>query len=325
MSRGEQLYRQWSILQELRARRVSRRQLADTLGVSKRTISRDITALSMFPICEEHEGIDVFYSLVRGAKIPSVAFDAEEVAAVLLAESSVLAALEGSPYCEHVASAIKKIALLQRDASDRRLRNLPPVFHSSFAKPTSPGEIQQRLIDAATRRQLVEMNYWTAERDDAQVRTVEPYFVHLHPYGIHLIGFCRQRQDFLYFDLQCIREFAVLHETFVARDFDLHSFLETTFDGCRGTPVQDVHLRIRQPTAGRVRGQFFHASQKVTEVKGALEIRFRAGAPRAIAARVLSLGPDCEVIKPLCLRAEVAKKANEIHMLYVEDPISNNP
>ena len=63
MAHGDQLQRQWSILDLLSEGRKSRRELAEQLGVSLKTIARDIEALSLFPIAEERDGIDVVYEL----------------------------------------------------------------------------------------------------------------------------------------------------------------------------------------------------------------------------------------------------------------------
>lgn len=77
-----------------------------------------------------------------------------------------------------------------------------------------------------------------------------------------------------------------------------------------------MHLRIREPTAHWARERFFHRTQQITEHEGGIELRFRAGAPAAIAARVLGLGPDCEVLAPESLRRKVAKRARAISQLY---------
>ena len=318
MSRGDQLIRQWTILSRLSSGRRSRRELADELGVSLKTISRDVVSLSIFPIAEEREGIDVFYALVPGARTPSVRFSAQERVALLLSERTILRALEASPYAEAVAAALAKVDLLHRESAEGALPRPPQVFQSSFLKPTVPADLQQRLHRAALERRLVRLDYFTVERQRSSERVVEPFFLHLHPHGLHLIAYCRDRQDFLYFSVNSVRSAQVLDETFSpeARGFDLDAFLETVFDGRRGQPILDVHLRIADPTAGWARDHFYHSSQEIIDIDGGVELRFRSGAPEAIAARVLSLGPDCEVLAPLSLAQDVARKARDIQGLY---------
>ena len=103
---------------------------------------------------------------------------------------------------------------------------------------------------------------------------------------------------------------------------DIAAFLETIFDGRRGLPILDVRLRVREPTASWARERYYHPTQELDDVDGGVEIRFRAGAPGAIVARVLSLGPDCEVVAPASLRRAVAARARELAARYagVEGP-----
>lgn len=326
MARGEQLHRQWSILDRLSEGRVSRRALAEQLGVSLKTITRDIEALSLFPICEEREGIDVFYQLVHGAA-PRVRFEPEEVAALLLSKRTVLGALAGSPYAKAVASAFAKIALIQRDRTERELRRLPEVFQSSFEPPRVRAGLQERLIEAALERRRVWIRYYTAERAAHSERVVEPLFVRLHPHGLDLVAYCLGRGDVLSFNVHCIEALQVLDDRFdaAARAFDLERFLATTFDGRRGEPVIDVCLRVRLPTAAWARNHFYHATQELREIEGGVEIRFRSGAPEAIAARVLSLGPDCEVVAPASLARRVAEKAAAIAARYRDREGASDP
>ncbi len=318
MSRGDQLIRQWTLLRLLADGRRSRRELAQELGVSLKTITRDVLSLSLFPIAEEREGIDVFYTLIAEARTPQVRLSPEELLALRLSEETLRGALEGSPYAAAVAGALSKIDLFLRETDERALARRPQVFHSSFLKPHQRSDLQEQLHDAALSRRLVRLTYFTAERGTTGERLVEPYVLHLHPRGVHLIAYCRERQDFLYFSLGAIQALDVLGETFdpQAHPFDLQAFLATVFDGRRGTPLLDVHLRIKEPTAHWARDQVYHPSQELTEIEGGIELRFRAGAPEAIAARVLSLGPDCEVLAPPTLAQEVAAKARAIAELY---------
>ncbi len=314
MSRGDQLRRQWAILNAVSGARVSRRELARRFAVSRKTITRDLEALTMFPIVEEREGVEVYYQLLRGARTPPLQLEERELAALLLSERTLLAALDDTPYRADVAAALEKLALLQREHAYRRLRALPDVLLSSFEKSAAPTDHHERLLDAARRRRRVWLDYHTAERGRDRERVVEPYYVHLHPHGRHLVAYCLERQDFMYFDIHCVRALRVLEQGFdpSARPLELDDFLATVFDGQRGLPVLDVHLRIYEPTARWARDRFYHRSQRVEPFPGGVELRFRAGAPRAIAARVLGLGPDCEVISPPSLRARVAALARGV-------------
>jgi len=318
MSRGDQLHRQWSILQHLSEGRKSRREFAKDFDVSLKTITRDIDALSIFPIAEEREGIDVYYRLLRGFEAPGIQFSPEEVAALVLGKRTVLNALENSPYEEAFASALAKVELLQKDNAYRKVKALPQVFQSSFFKPQVQNDFQEQLLTAAIEHRVVWLKYFTVERQAISEREVEPFFLHQHPHGFHLIGYCLKREDFLQFGINHIQEIKVLEKTFAPeeRAFDLDAFLRTVFDGHRSLPILDVRLHIKYPTAHWARERFYHHSQQIKEVEEGIELHFRSGGSEAIVSRILSLGPDCEVLSPPELQKRVAEKSKEISMLY---------
>lgn len=238
----------------------------------------------------------------------------------MLGKRTLQAAVTGTPYAAAVGDALAKVEALQRERA-RRV-SLPDVFQSSFDQPRVDEPLRARLLEAALARRVIAFEYYTVERDAVSDRVVEPFFLYLHPRGLQLIAYCRTRAALLSFHVSCVRALRVLEERFdpEARAFDLEEFLATTFDGQRGLPVLDVRLRIREPSARWARAHFYHQAQEIEDVAGGVEIRFRAGAPQAIAARVLSLGPDCEVLAPPELRRLVAEQARAIWRLYEDDP-----
>lgn len=324
MARGDQLRRQWLLLDALSSGRKSRRELAEDLGVSRKTITRDIAALDVFPISEQPDGIDVWYELVRGARTPALHLDAHERAALVLAEPSLRRAVEGSPLAGALSTVLDKLRLIQRDLAWRSRDARPPAFLSAFDKPRVPEHAD--LVQAAMDHRLVRITYYTPRTGIVRDRTVEPYHVHLGPHGVFLVAYCRLREDFLYFAVGSIRRMVVLAERFDPRPLDLDGFFATVFDGQRSLPVLDVHLRIRAPTATWARERFYHPSQVVTDVEGGIEVRFSSGGEDAVAARVLALGPDCEVLAPPRLRQAVAARAAaiaEVHTRPLDPPVQD--
>jgi len=268
----------------------------------------------MFPIAEEHDGIDVYYQLLRGERAPALRFEPDERAALTLAEPSMLRALEGAPFADGVARALDKLRLIQRDHTWRSRESRPAVFLSHFDKPQVPEH--EPLLQAAMERRLVRLTYFTPSAGRVRDRVVEPYHLYLDPHGLFLIAWCHTREDFLSFAVGSIQRMCVLTTRFSPRPLDLDAFLDTIFDGQRSLPILDVHLHIRAPTAAWARERFYHHSQTIEPREDGVEVRFRSGGEDAIAARVLSLGPDCEVLAPERLRQAVARAAAAIAAQY---------
>jgi predicted DNA-binding transcriptional regulator YafY len=311
VARGDQLARQWSILNALCAGRHSRRALAATHGVSLKTITRDIDALSYFPITEERDGIDVYYRCAASFRPPQVHFTGDEAAALVLGRTHALDALTDMPLRPHFESALDKVERLL-GASARRQST---VWQTALHLPALTTAHIDSLTAAITGRRAVRLRYFTAVRQQMSERIVEPCCLQRHPYGVQLIAYCRTRAALINFNLNLIDALIVLPDPFdMTPHLDaLPAFLETGFDGLYTHPVIDVHLRLQPPAAWWMRDRFFHASQTITtEPDGTVHIRFRAGGFDAIVARVLSLGPSCTVLAPVSLRSAVEQQAQAI-------------
>ena len=127
MPRGDQLTRQWKLVQLL-AGHLGRTlaQLTEELGVTKRTVQRDIEVLSDagFPVTSEMRNGTVFWHFIEG-------FHAEAPIALTLTEQMALyfskglfKPLQGTPIYESLESAIQKIGSQLPAQSFKFLRGL---------------------------------------------------------------------------------------------------------------------------------------------------------------------------------------------------------
>lgn len=317
MARGDQLYRQWAILVTLTRGARSRRDLARDLGVSRKTITRDIDALSaLFPIAEDRDGIDVIYTCASPHRLPHVAWTPRESAAARLGRESVLKALSHAPFRGALASALDKAdAQQQQRLNGGDARDLSEAYRADFNAPSAREEHQRTLLEAALKRRRVRMRYFTAVRQARSTRVVEPFLLHLHPYGLHLVAHCLTRGEVISFNVNLIEAVEVLDQTFdpATRGFDRDAYLASGFDGYYQGPLMAVHVVIHPPSSYWVRDRFFHVTERFhTRPDGAVELRFEARGDDAIAKRVLGLGPDCEVVAPEALRDLVRQYAQAI-------------
>ena len=322
MARGDQLIRQWSILHRIKQGRCTRRELAQEFDVSLKTILRDVDALSLFPIVETHEGIDVFYELMEGSRAPGLWFAPEELISLVFAGDLVLKTLKKTPFHDAFASILNKVKTAQKGRSFRRLNRFPEVFQVFSSSQRHNRRIQesmlQELIDAALETRCVWMKYFTSSRQVLTERVIEPFVIYQTPHGLRLIAYCHKREDTIFFNVNQIQELKVLSERFdlEKRRFDLETFISTSFDDMRCEPVVDVLLHIRYPTAYWAQDRNFHPSQKVEKVDDGVLVSFRSGGMPAIAACVMGVGTDCVVLEPPELREMVAKKAQAIANHY---------
>ncbi|MFP7722364.1 helix-turn-helix transcriptional regulator [Lysobacter sp. A3-1-A15] len=227
MRRADRLF---LLVNALRGRRraVPARVLADDLGVSLRTVYRDVADLQHSGIPIEGEP-GVGYMLRKGADLPPLAFNAEELEALIVG-IRFARAFAGARLGAAAMRALLKIEAVVP----------PPVYaRASRIAILAPGgrgergaafsESLDRLHLAIAERQLLRVRYVRADGQE-NTRDIEPLCVLFWGGSWTLAGWCRLRGAFRQFRLDRIRECVHTGETYAvdpARGFEA---LMRTFD-----------------------------------------------------------------------------------------------
>ena len=110
--RGDQLARQWQLIQRLAKSRggVHLDALAEDLGCVRRTVYRDLDALMFagFPVVSERRDGRVYYRFLETFRLGDVPFTPDEVLALAFGED-LLRVLEGTVFHDSIRSALTKI------------------------------------------------------------------------------------------------------------------------------------------------------------------------------------------------------------------------
>jgi len=209
MRRADRLF---LVIHALRGRRtaLAARSLADTLGVSLRTVYRDIADLQLSGVPIEGEA-GVGYVLRKGADIPPLMFSAEELEALVVGTRFVKA-FAGQRLHRGAQAALLKIeAVLPPELKQRAMR-------SRIFAPAGWNEARTGLVDrlhaAIAAQQVLRLDY----RDEAgrgSLREVEPLCLAFWG-GVWTLGsWCRLRMDFRTFRPDRIVAFEPTGERFV--------------------------------------------------------------------------------------------------------------
>ncbi|MCX4160383.1 MULTISPECIES: YafY family protein [Paraburkholderia] len=202
--------RLFQIAELLRGRRLTTaQQLADWLGISLRTVYRDVRDLQLSGVPIEGEA-GIGYRLSRAASLPPLTFTAEELAA-LAAGARILESWGGASFAGGARSALAKIASAMpadKRAALERLAVFAPSFHVEqefFVKV----DALHRAVDS---RHVVSFPY----RDRLGAHTERRVW----PLGLIYLGgrwmvgaWCELREDFRNFDIARMGGVALL-ETF---------------------------------------------------------------------------------------------------------------
>jgi predicted DNA-binding transcriptional regulator YafY len=209
MRRADRLF---LIIHALRGRRTAlpARRLAETLSVSLRTIYRDVADLQLSGVPIEGEA-GVGYMLRKGADIPPLMFNAEELEALVVG-SRFVRAFAGERLSQSAKAALLKIeAVLPAELRARTQRS------RIFAPPRrdrleATGTID-RLHEAIAKQHVLRVDY----RDEAgksSLREIEPLCLAFWGGAWTLGAWCRLRADFRNFRPDRIADFSASGETF---------------------------------------------------------------------------------------------------------------
>jgi predicted DNA-binding transcriptional regulator YafY len=228
MRRADRLFQ---IVQLLRARGLlSAAQLGDELGVSIRTIYRDIDDLreSGVPVLGE---AGVGFQLQKGFELPPMTFDAEEIEA-LVAGARMIQRWADPELGAAARRAIAKVEAVLPPMLRDRVKGTPlyaPRIDGAAPRvegisPVDGPDTLGMLRRAIAARRKVALRYVRKDGHYAE-RRVRPVGLFFWGTGWSLAAWCELRQDWRSFRPDRMREAAPLDETWDDPDVTLEAFL----------------------------------------------------------------------------------------------------
>lgn len=216
-----------AILTQLQTKRIlTSGAIAETFGVSKRTIFRDLKALEQagVPIVtEEGKG----FSLMEGYKIPPVMFTENEASALVTTEHLVLKNRDSSLIKEYLGAITKVKAVLGRSAKEK-MELLSSRIAVSPAIPNAVGSDSLSLIqNALTSFRVLDILYQSEHGSQSTRRKIEPFaFYYSLQQNWTLIAWCRLRRDYRMFRLDRMSGINMLEASFKPHQLTLKDYLE---------------------------------------------------------------------------------------------------
>lgn len=313
--RGQQLARQWQLLQRLARSRagVGVEELADELECVRRTVYRDLDALQYagFPVVSEKRDGRVYYRFLDTFKLGDVPFTPDEILALAFGED-LLRCLQGTVFHDSVQSALAKIrtalgpeiaVYLQRLGQSFRVLPGPHKRYAEFR------DVIERLNQAVLERRTVHMRYRTGRTGARATRDLDPYRVWYRSGGLYVVGLDHRSGEIRTFAVDRIERLAVTQRRFEVRaDFDFDAWSAGAF-GVVAEPAVPVRIRFDRSQAAYVAERSWHPSQVVMPLPGGgVELAMRVGAGQELQSWVLSFGGAAEVLEPAELREAVARE-----------------
>ncbi|HKX48705.1 MAG TPA: YafY family protein [Gaiellaceae bacterium] len=289
------------------------REIADRLGVDRRTARRYIAALQDLGIpIEGQRGVGGGYRIRPGFRLPPLMLTDDEAVVVAL---GTLAAgrlgLTGS--AESVDGALAKIHRVLPDGLRRRVEALEETLDfTASARGSAPvgGETVLLLAEAIRRRRRLRMAYRSYAGEDTE-RELSPLGLVVHTGRWYLAAFDHDRDDLRTFRADRIRRPVLDDEPAVPppTGFDAVAYVSTSL---ARTPWRwEVEVLLDLPfdqAARRVPATL----AELVEAEGGTLLRIRVGSLDWAASVLAGLGCGFTIVRPEELRTSIRALADRL-------------
>lgn len=297
-------------------------ELAEGSGVDRRTIHRDLQAISEagYPVTAEWHGNRKLYRFITGFRdVPPIGFSLQELLTLYFLRSH-LETLQGTPFHDDLDSIFRKINSVlppRYGAHLERLASITLPIIQGVRDYSKVAALLTELRKALLFQQKVKLHYKTPARTRAELYSVDPYSFIFYKGGLYLQGYAHNRRSIRTFAVERITEVVTLSERF---EIPLEYLPEKQFSGAFGIVKEEplhVRLRFAKTVAHSIAERIWHPTQKIKRLRsGEVELSFTAGGRMEILAWILSYGEHVELLEPAQLRLELAEKTRRLAQLY---------
>lgn len=300
--------------------------LADVLGVSQRTIYRDMDALSLahVPVSMDY-GPGGGYYLPDDYRFDSTLFTREEAVSLML---GVAMADNYSLFADdddlHRALLKLEAALPEGYRADISAARQRILFDTAawYSRPTTTAFLET-IRSALWGAQQLDILYPSTHSAPSEWRRVDPYGIvykgvsrrHVRTGIWYLVAYDHRCRSFNAFRVSFIEDVKVRDEKVIIRpEFDLHAYWE----GMRGQlepplPALTLKLRVNVGARAALRGEY---SVLREDPDGTLIVRVSQESVESAVVYTLALGANAVVLCPAKVREAVARAAHNIAALY---------
>ena len=324
MARGDQLARQWKIIQSLISSRHGKSvpEMAQALGCHRRTVYRDLEALQAagFPVYTDRVDGRNQWSLLDTARhnIP-IPFSLPELMALYFSRG-MMKVLKDTVFYDSLESLFDKIKTTLPAEYIQYLEQIENSLEVSAKPYKQYGRILETIemvSQAAVEKKQIEIAYYTMSRKSHTRRKISPYKIWFFDGSFYLIANCGLREDIRIFALDRIKELEITGESFeTPEDFNIDEFMRSSFGVFHGEPVQ-VRIWFAADIAEYIGEKVWHSSQRLEpQDDGSVIFEAEVAGTEEIKYWVLKWGAKARVLAPEVLAEETREEVEAMLDIY---------
>lgn len=314
MNRVDRLH---AILVHLQSKKkVTAQEIADRFELSLRTVYRDIKALDEagVPIIGE---AGIGYSVMEGYRLPPILFTKDEASSLLLG-AKLVQRFTGQSDRRNFETAMFKVKAVLRSSDkdfveelDSRIVIRMHPTHAQNETELHMSVLRQSLVE----RRVIRIRYYSAYKEEATEREVEPIGLLYYSLSWHLIGWCRLRRDYRDFRLDRIRQISLLDDVF---NDSPHPSLQEYMQQLRSEQeLTEIVVSFEKDMARIVtREKYFYGFVSEEEKEGRIHMRFLSSHPEYLCRWLLMFTDGIKIETPEPVVPIMQKLMTELQGVY---------
>jgi predicted DNA-binding transcriptional regulator YafY len=285
--------------------------IARECGVTERTIYRDIISISEanIPIYYDHG-----YKFASDNFLPPLNFDVNEY----LTLQSVL---ESTPLYKtgHSRKIIKSIkskvdaCLSQSVRSQKAFKSTVTSVEIKSTVREDGNEKFYAIVEQGIRdNRIIKLTYDSIQ-SGVSTREIEPYFMIFIEKAFYFVGYCHLRKELRTFRTDRIKNIELTDKFFKPRkDINPAQYFKDSWGVFSGEPVE-VEVILSGIAARVVQSSRHHPNEEMKKLgKDKIRYRVKVSGTEEICRWLMGFGGDVTVIKPLQLKKEINRRAEQI-------------
>lgn len=326
MGRNREMIRQWTLLQRLATRRNSSiPALAKDLGVTTRTIRRDLHALDEagFPLYDEEINGAKCWRVDNKALVDALARNAltlPELCALYYSRALVTG-VAGANVLTDLQSALAKLEAALPAGVKRFLDRLPSIITAKSAPGRRNGagaqDVTARLFEALLEKRVVAMRYHSQRSAREKDYTIHPYRLVYAQNALYLQAFVPAYSEVRTFLIDRIRSLSLQEQTFKpVAELGSDPFGKSL--GAYSGPTCKVQLRFAPAIAPFIKERIWHESQQLKDrPDGSVVMTLHVSDDYALRQWILGFGKSVRVLAPASLVEWMLQELEEAKQQYV--------
>jgi predicted DNA-binding transcriptional regulator YafY len=291
-------------------------ELADMLGMSKRTVFRDLKILKEADIPCHYDKKKRFYSMDSKVFLPPLALKNQEALSLLLLALKLRSCIS-LPFKDSALEAALKIENNlfgeTRRYCNAALRHIS-VKSDFQARMDLPDNTFAQLLKAILKKRVVNIHYHPPYEHKSIVTDLSPYHLRYDDHSWWVIGKSAFHKRICTLKLGQIKELNTLDKLFIEnKEFDIEDYLGRAWSMTREGRLYNIKLKFLPEVARSVAEVQWHSTQTVTfENDGSAILEFHVDGLNDITWWVLGYGDKIQVLAPRVLRKRIAKIAHNM-------------